>query len=342
MKHIGMDVHSTTTDVAVLNHRGIEILYRQVKSTKEELVALIQGIPGGKRVTVEESQMADWVARALTPHVDEFIRCQPQHNHLISRSEKKNDRQDARRLAQLLFLDQLKPVHHPDEMFLLLREGVRSYWRSSWDLTRAKTRLKAFYLFHGIHCTGDKAYSVGGRDPLYDELEQRSANLELARCLYLQLDQARDLKAMQIRMLDQLYKPVQGEVRRVKTIPGIGRIGAYTLVAYLERGWRFSNKRQLWQYAGLGLREHKSRGKGTEGAAKSGNRYVKNVALTAAAAISTGAVDSALWQIWKRGLAQGVDPRRIRRTLGRKVMVIAQCLLRSQQEYDDERVRVSQ
>jgi transposase len=138
-----------------------------------------------------------------------------------------------------------------------------------------------------------------------------------------------------------LFKPVQGEVSRLKTIPGIGRIGAYTLVAYLERGWRFCNKRKLWQYAGLGLREHKSRGKGTEGAAKSGNRYVKNVALTAAAAISTGAADSALWQIWKRGLEQGIDPRRVRRTLGRKILVIAQRLLRSQQEYDDERVMVS-
>lgn len=341
MKHIGMDLSSTTIDVSVFNDHGVEVLYRQVKSKKEELVTLLKSIPGKKRVTVEESQMADWVARAVKPYVEEFIRCQPQHNRLISRSEKKNDRQDARRLAQLLFLDQLKPVHHPDELFLQLREGVRSYWRSSWDLTRSKIRVKAFCLFHGIHCTGEKVYSVAGREALYQELEKRSANLELARCLYLQLDQARDLKAMHIRMLGQLFKPVVAEVRNLKTIPGIGRIGAYTLIAYLEKGWRFSNKRQVWQYGGLGLREHKSGGKGTEGAASSGNRYVKNVALTAVAAISTGAVDTALWQIWKRGVAQGIDPRRLRRTLGRKVLVVAQCLLRSKQEYDDERVMVS-
>jgi hypothetical protein len=38
MKHFGMDVHSTTTDVSVVNNRGKEVLYRQVNSTKEELV----------------------------------------------------------------------------------------------------------------------------------------------------------------------------------------------------------------------------------------------------------------------------------------------------------------
>ena len=68
MKHVGMDVHSTTTDVSVVDDRGKEVLYRQVKSTKEELVGLIKNIRGSKRATVEECQMADWVARAVTPH----------------------------------------------------------------------------------------------------------------------------------------------------------------------------------------------------------------------------------------------------------------------------------
>ena len=341
MKHIGMDVHSTTTDISIVNNRGKEVLYRQVKSTKEELVGLIKSIRGSKRATVEECQMADWVARALMPHVDEFIRCQPRHNRLVSQSESQNDKLDARRLAKLLWLDELKSVHHPDELFVTLREGVRSYWRSSWDLTRSKNRLKAFYLFHGIHRTGKQVYSQRGRNARYQELEEKSANLELARCLYLQLDQARDLKAKQTRMLGQLFKPVAGAVRRLKTIPGVGRIGAYTLMAYLESGWRFHNKRRLWKYGGLAKRESTSRGQGTEGASKSGNRRVKNVALTAAAAISTGATENALWRIWKRGMDQGIDPRCLRRTVGRKVLVIAQCLLRSGQEYDDERVMIS-
>lgn len=342
MKHIGMDVHSTTTDICVVNSRGKEVLYRQVKSTKEELVGLIESIRGGKRATVEESQMADWVARALMPHVDEFIRCQPRHNRLVSQSESQNDKLDARRLAKLLWLNELKSVHHPDELFLALRQGVRSYWRSSWDLTRSKNRLKDFYLFHGIYCTGKKVYSQRGRGARYRQLAEESANLDLARCLYLRLDQARDLKAKHIRMLGQLFKPVRREVRILKTIPGVGRIGAYTLVAYLERGWRFSNKRQLWKYGGLAKRESTSRGKGTEGASKSGNRRVKNVAMTAVAAIARGAKDNALWRIWKRGMDQGIDPRCLRRTVARKILVIAQCLLRSGQEYDDERVMISQ
>jgi len=84
MKHIGMDVHSTTTDACVRNGRGVIVLRKRIPTTKSELVKLVQNISGHKRVVLEEDQMADWVTRALEPHVDEVIRSQPRYNKLIS------------------------------------------------------------------------------------------------------------------------------------------------------------------------------------------------------------------------------------------------------------------
>lgn len=336
MKHIGMDVHRASTDVVVLNERGREILHRKVETLGPALVELIKSIPGEKRVTLEESQLADVVTRALRPYVVEIIRSQPQHNHLISRSETKDDYPDAYRLAQLLYLHQLKAVHHPDMLYQQLREAVRAYWHSSWELTRAKNQLKAFFLYHGIAYEKEAIYAARHREKFQQAVEQSGANRELAECLWWQMDQAREMKARMVRLLRQASQPVRPAARRLQSIPGIGLIGAATLVAYLEDGWRFHNKRQSWQYANLGVRRHKSDGKGSEGASRQGNRYLKNVLLTAAISVHVSRRETALRRLWTRDVEAGKDPRRVRRTVGRKILAVAQHLLRSQQEYQDE------
>jgi hypothetical protein len=44
MKHIGMDVHSATTDITVLNSLGEKILHWQVATHQTELVGIFQAI----------------------------------------------------------------------------------------------------------------------------------------------------------------------------------------------------------------------------------------------------------------------------------------------------------
>jgi transposase len=61
-------------------------------------------------------------------------------------------------------------------------------------------------------------------------------------------------KAAHIKILKDLAQPFQQESHNFKTYPGIGFIGACTLIAYLEKGWRRKNRRRLWQYCGIGVR----------------------------------------------------------------------------------------
>ncbi len=336
MKHIGMDVHSTTTDITVLNSRGNEILHRRIRTRESDLLDFFKSMSGEKRAALEESQMADWVARVVDPHVSELIRCLPQHNKLISKSEKKCDSEDSRNLAELLYLNRLKSVHHPNEMYRALREGVRAYWNASQQLTREKNRLKAFFLFNGIHCEDERVYSGRYRKQYYEELGKRGANVDLARILYLQADSMKECKAMHLRMLREVAKPVKDSIRRLMTIPGVGEIGACTLAAYLENGWRIPNKRRLWQYCGVGMRRHESGGQGYEAASLNGNRYLKNVLMTAATwTITSGEEGSGLGKVYQRDKAAGVDLKRARRNLARKIAVVAQHMLRYQEEYND-------
>jgi hypothetical protein len=125
MKHIGFDVDSTTIHISVLNDRGREVRHTHIANRESELVGFMLSIPGAKQVALEESQMADFVTRIIEPHAAKVIRCLPQHNRLISQSEKKCDREDARSLAELLYLGKLKAVHHAPWEYRQLREGVR-------------------------------------------------------------------------------------------------------------------------------------------------------------------------------------------------------------------------
>jgi len=336
VKHIGMDLHSTTTDACVRNGKGKIVLRRQIATTKGELEKFILGIQGPKRVAVEESQLADWVTRVLKPHVDEVIRCQPRFNKLISESEDKRDKTDAESLSELLYMNRLKRVHHPEAVYRTLREAVRAYWIASREVTRAKNRLKAFFLFNGLPERGDTIYSVRSRSRNLQKLEQLEGNADLARLLYERMDHCRQLKAKHIRVMRQSAKPVKDLVHLLMTIPAIGPISAYTLVAYLEDGRRIPNKRKLWRYAGLSLRRHQSGSTGTEGASHSGNRMMKHVVMSAAITIVSRSESNALSALWEKEILQKVDPKRARRNLARKIVVIAQHLLRSKQAYSDE------
>jgi len=339
MKHIGMDAHSTTTTLTVLNSRGREIAHTRIPTRDAALVDFFESIPGQKRVALEESPVADWVTRVIQPHVSEVIRCLPQHNRLISESEKKCDREDSRSLANLLFLNRLKPVHHPAEIYRDLREGVRSYWKASSELTRARNRLKAFFAFNGIQCQDEQVYLVRSRKEYGEKLAKRGGNSDLLKLLYLQLDRMVESKAMHLRLLRELGKPVRESIQLLQTIPAIGEIGAHTLAAYLENGWRIPNKRKLWQYCGIGLRQHQSDGTGYQAASLNGNRLLKNTLMTAASCIiAMGHDRNALCRLLRRDEATGVPIARSRRNLARKTAVIAQHVLRYEEEYDDAKV----
>jgi hypothetical protein len=246
-------------------------------------------------------------------------------------------------LAELLYLGKLKAVHHAPWAYRQLREGLRAYWRASWDLTRAKSRLKAFYLFNGVHCTGEEVYSRRYRKGFVEAIGKKGGNQALLEQAYGHMDYCRTRKAAHIKVLRDLVKPYRQEERCLITIPGVGVIGACTLIAYLENGWRLPNKRKLWQYCGVGIRKHGSSTTGYRGASRQGNRYLKNVLMTAVAAIaSRRRADNELTLMWRVGIESGVASERVRRNLARKVAVIAQHCLRFKEEYDDERLMTTQ
>jgi len=108
-------------------------------------------------VTLEEGTWAAWLCDLLKPHVDKLVVCNPRKTALLKHGNK-SDRVDARKLADLLRLNDLEPVYHGETGVRMLRELARSYLTLVKDLTRVMNRLKAMYRGWGISCAGRDVY----------------------------------------------------------------------------------------------------------------------------------------------------------------------------------------
>ena len=62
-------------------------------------------------MTLEEGTWAAWLHDLLKPHVMRVLVSDPRKNDL-GRDGSRNDRRDARELAELLYRDQVKSVYH--------------------------------------------------------------------------------------------------------------------------------------------------------------------------------------------------------------------------------------
>src|SRR5260370_35179527 len=106
-KYIGMDVDQATISVAVRDTTG-KLAIECIQTKGSTILEFIQGLRGNLWVTFEEGASAAWLYDLLEPHVAKVVVCNPRKNDLL-KAGNKNDRVDARKLAELLRAGLLSP-----------------------------------------------------------------------------------------------------------------------------------------------------------------------------------------------------------------------------------------
>jgi transposase len=157
-KYIGMDVHKESISIAVMNAAGKMVMECVIETKASMILQFIDGLRGDVQVTFEEGTWAAWLYDLLKPHVSAVVVCNPRKNALL-KDGSKSDRIDARKLAELLRGNHLKPVYHGEHGLRTLKELARSYLTITKDLTRVMNRLKALYRSWGIPCGGNEVYA---------------------------------------------------------------------------------------------------------------------------------------------------------------------------------------
>lgn len=188
-KYIGMDVHQATISIAVMDEAGKVVMDSVIETKARTILEFIQGLQGALWVAFEEGTSAAWLYDLLKPYVAKVVVCDPRKNALL-KAGNKNDRIDARKLADLLRVGLLSPVYHGESGVRMLKELARSYLTITKDLTRVRNRIKGLYRSWAIPCAGQKVYSPRHRTAWLKQLPESGVQRRAAR-LYQQLDVAR-------------------------------------------------------------------------------------------------------------------------------------------------------
>jgi len=289
------------------------------------------GLSGSLHVTFEEGTWATWLYDLLKPHVTKIVVCNPRRNALLKEGNK-SDRIDARKLAELLYLNKLKPVYHGEHGVRTLKELSRSYLTISGDLARVMTRVKALYRSWAIPCTGKQVYAPRHRAEWLAKITETGVRRR-AEFYYQQLDALSSLR-------QQVRRELLAESRKHKAskllcqIPSIGPIRAALLIAIIQTPHRFRTKRQLWAYGGLGIETHSSADHryvegqlqpskkqiSLRGLNRNHNHELKNIFK--GAAIIAATKPGPLQEFYAALVAKGIRPEMARLTLARKIAAI--------------------
>jgi transposase len=302
-----------------------------LETKTETILQFIHGLHGSLRVTLEEGTCAAWLHDVLKPHVAQVLVCDPRKNALIKVGNK-SDRIDARKLAELLYLDKLHPVFHGETGNRALKELARSYLALTRDTTRVMNRLKALYRSWAIPCAGQRVYAPLYRSEWLAKVTETGVHRR-AEIYYQQLDALRSLR-------EQVRRDLLAEGRKhramklLRQIPSIGPIRAALLIALMQTPHRFRTKRQLWAYCGLALKTSTSgEYRIVEGQLKRSKKFLAIRGLNTnhnhdlknifkGAATRAAAVPGPFQEFHAGLVARGMKPTMARLTLARKIAAI--------------------
>jgi transposase len=347
-KYIGLDVHQATISVAVLDAAGKLVMEAILETKAETILQFIRGLRGSLHVTFEEGTCAAWLHDLLKPHVTQVLVCDPRKNALLKVGNK-NDRIDARKLAELLYLNKLCPVYHGEAGVRTLKELARSYLTITRDLTRMMSRLKAIYRSWAIACAGQQVYAPRYRAEWLAKITEAGVRRR-AELYYQQFDVLAALRQEARREL-----LVEGRkhfaMKLLRQIPSIGPIRSALLIALMQTPHRFRTKRQLWAYSGLALKTYTSgeyqfvggqlkRSKkvlAIRGLNKNHNHDLKNIFK--GAATRAAAVSGPFQNFYEARVARGMKPPMARLTLARKIAAITLLVWKKGVRFDAEQLK---
>jgi transposase len=347
-KYIGLDVHQATISVAVMDSTGKVIMESILETKASTILEFFAGLRGTLSVTWEEGTWAAWLYDLLKPHVANVVVCNPRKNALLKHGNK-SDRIDARKLADLLRLNDLEPVYHGETGVRMLRELARSYLTIVKDLSRVMNRLKALYRSWAIPCAGRDVYY--GRHGAEWLAKIREAGVRRrAEQLYQQLDMLQHLRQQARRelLVESRKHPITAKLRQ---IPFLGPVRSAMAVALIQTPHRFRSKRQLWAYSGLALETRISgeyryvegqlrRSKkliSIRGLNKDHNHHLKD--LFKGAATMASMRPGPLQDFYEALLAKGIKPTMARLTLARKIAAITLTLWKKGEDFDANKLK---
>jgi transposase len=333
----GIDLGSRYSEICVLDAEGAVIERERVKTTPEALAQAFAAKPP-LRIAIETGGQSNWVRRLLSGLGHEVIVADAKRVKLITDTHSKDDRRDARWLAEILLRwpELLKPVAPRS----LESERHRALLKARECLVEARVKLRL--------CVRGILKSFGRNLPaLTSESFARKAALLVPEPLREALQPTLDAVAalsLQIRLYDRQveqlcrtrYRPA---TKRMRSIQGVGPQTALAFTLELDdNAARLRSSRAAGALVGLRPKRRESGQQQPElSITKTGNRMLRKLLVQCAHYILSRGPDSSLKR-WGLGLALRSGTKRGKRraviAVARKLAVLLHALWRRDENFE--------
>ncbi|MGB9435981.1 MAG: IS110 family transposase, partial [Candidatus Acidiferrum sp.] len=277
---IGMDLGDSWSFYCVLDEAGKIILEQKVATTQEAMKQTFGKIPRSL-IAMETGTHSPWVSRLLTELGYEVIVAHAQKVELITKSNRKDDRHDARTLARLARFDPelLGPVRHRSAKAQIHLTVIRA----RAELVSARTAL--------VNAARGLVKSFGERLPKCGTYQ---VNEKLAEGLSAEL---RDVLVPLLRQIESLNEPIKEydermekiakevypETSLLQQVKGVGTQIALTYVLTIEDPHRFLKSREVGCFLGLKPgRRNSGKSEPQKKISKEGDRYLRTMMVQGA------------------------------------------------------------
>lgn len=286
--YVGLDVHKDSITVAYARGLGEVELLGKIGTSKPDIDRLCKRLQDKARhihVVYEAGPCGYGLYRQLASKGIECMVCAPSLIPKKPGERIKTDRRDAIKLVRSLRAGDLSAVYVPSVEDEAFRDLSRAWVSAKDDLKRARQRLKAFLLSHGVRYAGRADWGPAHRrwistfafDIVWQQLtfEEYRCAIEdrLAQCSRLEA-------ALREAVVNWRFYPA---VLGLQTMRGVQFTTAVGMLAELGDLSRFTHPRQLMAWLGVTPTEHSSGEKRRQGSiTKNGNSYARKLLVEAA------------------------------------------------------------
>ena len=243
----GIDFHKNTSTFFAISETGEEI--EKVTTIRTDRLRQYLSNRLDWKIGIEASGGTHHMAEELKKDGHEVVLINPNQFRGIGIGGKKTDERDAKALANALRLGFIPEVHHKS----LMARRLKSLLVARELFVRSRVNMIN-------HIRGSlREYGItipAGKEAFFEHIDCKLAELDfvpLREVLLTMLQQVREFekKEQEIEVLLEALTQGNEMIAKLQTIPGVGAMSAYALVAVVDDIFRFKDASQFAAYLGL-------------------------------------------------------------------------------------------
>jgi len=281
--YIGFDIHKKSLSFCIKTADGQITAEGQIAAERYALRKWASERPQPWRGAMEATLFSGWVYDTLKPYAAQLDMAHPAMMRAICAGKKKNDKIDARTIADMVRCDWLPVCYVAPPEVRELRRLLRYRGLVVRESVRMKNKIAGLLMETGVSYNKEKLHGRKYFTDLVKNLEEVPESVK--DLLRLSRGAMETFEATQKRLVNRLLaEPALAQrVERLASIPGVGEITALTWALEIADANRFSSSADVMSYCGLTAALKSSAGKEQRGPiSKQRNAWLQTALIEAA------------------------------------------------------------